>query len=334
MAATAEPPLPSPPQVIQVSPRAWSGWWWPMYDGPGTGPHLYDPGGPLAKYDALVVSQGRPNPGTLSWSLANMRTSDPKNTWWGHCNGWAVAAILEPEPTKPREVGGIAFSVADQKGLLSSWYQGVGVKFQLGGPEGLSALLFHRAVQDWVVERGTPIIINAYNVQGNEYQVWNYPLVQARLAYTPDAAQPGVTHVAATVWLASDAVPADFVGTTLWPGEQGITYTYRLTGDVSRPTGAGWEGPSAGPGTLDRPSLVWYPDPTWRYIPPLTPPGMDYATLRLITGHPSGATAAAAASAAAAPSAVAPAAMAFAVAPPVAVSSSATARPWAARALP
>lgn len=40
-------------------------------------------------------------------------------SWWGHCNGWAAAAIKEKEPRGPRQVGSKVFSVADQKGILS-----------------------------------------------------------------------------------------------------------------------------------------------------------------------------------------------------------------------
>jgi hypothetical protein len=42
--------------------------------------------------------------------------------WYGHCNGWAGAAIREPEPRAPFTVDGTEFSVADQKGLLSEMW--------------------------------------------------------------------------------------------------------------------------------------------------------------------------------------------------------------------
>lgn len=283
--ATASPQLPllpRSPQTIDVSPRAWSGWWWPMLDAPGMAPHLYDENGPLAKYDRLAQASGQPNPGTRDWAYKYMRTTDSANNWWGYCNGWAAASILEPEPTRESVINGVPFTVADKKGLLTSWYQSTGTRFQFGGREGLSALLFHRAILDWVVERGLPLIINTYTVKPDDYQVWNYPLVRARLAYVPDAAAADVTHVAATVWLASDAVPAGYLGTQLWPSAEGLLYTYSVVGDPGNPTAATWEGTSAGPGSTARPSMVWYPDPTWRYSPPLTPPGLDYATVQRI----------------------------------------------------
>ena len=40
----------------------WSGWWWPFHINLPN--HLYDPQGPLAKYDALSVAQGQGNPGS------------------------------------------------------------------------------------------------------------------------------------------------------------------------------------------------------------------------------------------------------------------------------
>ncbi|MFI5268783.1 MAG: hypothetical protein ACHQ7M_15520, partial [Chloroflexota bacterium] len=46
--------------------KPWSGWWWPSLDG-GNGPHLFDAGGPLAKYDAYVRALGQPDPNTRQW---------------------------------------------------------------------------------------------------------------------------------------------------------------------------------------------------------------------------------------------------------------------------
>lgn len=40
-------------------------------------------------------------------------------SWWGHCNGWAAAAIKELEPRKPIKVGTQTLSVAEQKGIYT-----------------------------------------------------------------------------------------------------------------------------------------------------------------------------------------------------------------------
>jgi hypothetical protein len=46
-------------------------------------------------------------------------------SWWGHCNGWCAAALMEKEPISPVTAEGIRFDVADLKGLLSETYWGV-----------------------------------------------------------------------------------------------------------------------------------------------------------------------------------------------------------------
>lgn len=40
-------------------------------------------------------------------------------SWWGHCNGWAAAAIKEFEPKKDFRVGGVDVSVSDAKGIFA-----------------------------------------------------------------------------------------------------------------------------------------------------------------------------------------------------------------------
>jgi hypothetical protein len=40
-------------------------------------------------------------------------------SWWGHCNGWAAAAIKEKEPRMSKIVGGQEVTIADQKGILT-----------------------------------------------------------------------------------------------------------------------------------------------------------------------------------------------------------------------
>lgn len=134
----------------------WSGIWWPMATGElalgwnGTGPDfIYDPatktyrrapgnktGGdlaPLLKYDQWRKSVTGVDPGSALFELVDPGLShhvygDEKErldregvsySWWGHCNGWCAAAILEREPIAPVEAGGVRFEVADLKGLLS-----------------------------------------------------------------------------------------------------------------------------------------------------------------------------------------------------------------------
>lgn len=134
----------------------WSGIWWPMATGElaigwnGTGPDfIYDPAtktyrrapgnktnndvAPLLKYDAWRKSVTGVDPGSALFELTDPSLShhvygDEKERldregigygWWGHCNGWCAAALLEREPIAPVEAGGTRFEVADLKGLLT-----------------------------------------------------------------------------------------------------------------------------------------------------------------------------------------------------------------------
>ena len=107
---------------------AWSGYWWPMMSSQDRDDYmnLYDEGGPLDKYDQYCVASGLPNPRSREFEgwrhFADKRMEQATGYtafWWGHCNGWAAASVLENEPTVRREVHGIGFEVGDQKGLLT-----------------------------------------------------------------------------------------------------------------------------------------------------------------------------------------------------------------------
>lgn len=282
--APVVPPGARPPVDRTLQPTPWSGWWWPMLDRPGTAtPHLYDAGGPLDKFDRFVAATTGRSPGTRDWEYQHMRVIDPDKSWWGHCNGWAAAAVLEPEPVRAVERGGVRFGVGDQKGLLSAWHQADGAAFAIGGQNrSLTALAFHRALVDFTVRRRMPVIVNVFSVGSDRYQVWNYPTFRVRFAYTPDAADPRRTHVAATVWYVGNQVPPDFVGTQPWPSGAGKTYTYWLLDDPENPSAGEWEGETAGDGELARPSLVWFPDAD-RRVQGLAPPTLRYESIRAIT---------------------------------------------------
>ena len=267
-----------PVQERTASVLPWSGWWWPLAHGPA--PHLDDPDGPLAKYDRYCVATGRPNPQTREWEQAHARTAPPEAHWWGHCHGWAAAAVLEPEPTAAVERSGIAFGVADLKGLLAAWHSGDGAHFVVGGPPaGVSALDFHNHLQAWLLAGGRPLIVDVFRGGG---QVWNYPAYQARLEYRAGETA-GSLHAVATLTFAGTALP-DEVGTRTFTR----TYTYWLTGDPQRPAAAEWEGESAGPGQQARPWVLWYPDPALR-LPEQVPPGLNPAIIReIISGQSPG----------------------------------------------
>jgi hypothetical protein len=279
-----------PPEALEPEPPArlaswaahqpWSGWWWPA-NAAVAGPHLFDANGPLSKYDTFVSRAGGGDPGTLDWERTELRLSGV--SWAGHCNGWAAAAVLEPEPIHGREVAGINFSVADLKGLLAAYHFADAAAWLHGSQEvDVSPLDFHQRLIDWLGNEQKSFIVTFRPAQDEE--VWSYPAYRFELVMGPDLANPEVTHVKATVWLADNDVPADFVGLRPWKGE-GQTYEYRLIGPREAPFAGEWEGPSAS-GRFAHPSFIWYPDPTTRNMArALSSPNLSYETIERILGR-------------------------------------------------
>lgn len=112
----------APARVEELSPAAaplaasanylpWRGYWWPTRGLPLAGP--------MGRYDRFVVSRGGADPGSVAWEGSHHYYRGI--SWEGHCNGWAAASVLRSEPPFARRdpQSGIAFSVSDQKGLLS-----------------------------------------------------------------------------------------------------------------------------------------------------------------------------------------------------------------------
>ncbi|MCC7104827.1 MAG: hypothetical protein IT307_06765 [Chloroflexi bacterium] len=274
---------PEPPLRLggkAASPAPWSGWWWPASYSM-RGPHLFDADGPLARYDELVVKSGKEDPRTLQWEREELVLAGL--SWAGHCNGWTAAALLEPEPTKPREVDGISFSVADQKGLLSEWHFADAALWWYGGDSGVSAADFHTRLIDWLGrgKRGFAVTFRP----SRDDEVWSYPAYAFDLTMGPDAVQPGVTLVSVTLYLADNNVPADFVGVQPWHGEP-IRLEYRITGPRDHPVGGAWTGASAPADGFARPAEIWFPDVEHRnYYRQLTSPNLDYSVIKRIVGR-------------------------------------------------
>lgn len=270
---------PEPPARLGATAarQPWSGWWWPAATNV-RGPHLFDSNGPLAKYDRFVSRNGADDPQTLEWEQKELRLDV---SWAGHCNGWAAAALLEREPTKDREAGGISFGVADLKGLLVSYHFADSAAWLRGG-EDLSPVDFHQQLVEWLGARKKGFVLTFRPTADEE--VWSYPAYRFALTMSPDSLEPDVTHVQATVWLADNDVAADFVGLQTWRGD-GQTYEYRLLGPRDAPTGGEWEGVSVS-GRFAHPSSIWYPDARHRNLDrELASPNLDYKTIKRILGR-------------------------------------------------
>jgi hypothetical protein len=246
---------------------AWSGYWWPMREDPSAG-NIYEDGGPLDKYDLFCVASGLTNPRARDfekwqhWSDERMeRATGQKTSWWGHCNGWAAAAVLEPEPTTPRSVATIHFGIGDQKGLLTVVHNAdpVDVIRSLGHSD---AHVFHQLLIQSIGRERRGVIFDTKldpldpETGQSQREVWNYPAYRYECRY--QARGDSTWDVTASVWFASDFVPPDFVGIKNWPVDrQPKVYTYRIHGSRERPTAGVWLDASV----KDHPDLVWRPQP-------------------------------------------------------------------------
>jgi Transglutaminase elicitor len=281
-----EPPAPAkrterPLRLIgEAARQPWSGWWWPASDVVG-GPRLFDPDGPLARYDRYVEAIGQPNPSTLEWERAEVRFA--RVAWAGHCNGWAAASLLEPEPTAERTVNGVSFSVADQKGLLTSYHFADAAAWSVGNDDvDATAAEFHRGLLSWLGKDHMGLVFT-FKPAGDA-EVWSYPAYRFDMAIGPDSLEADTWHVKTTVWLVDNDVPAGMVGARPWPGPDGKVLEYTIRGDPYDPKEGDWA-PSTN-GRFGRPYMIWYPDPATRNLDrQLTSPELEYKHLvRIVRG--------------------------------------------------
>jgi hypothetical protein len=276
--AYAVVPEQAPRASAELDAKPWSGWWWPAST--TAGPSLLAPSGPLDKYDQYVESVTGTSPGTRSWELGNIFF--PGVAWAGHCNGWAAAALIEPEPTETRSALGLTFSVADQKALLSDYHFGDSVAWSYGSDGSVSPADFQRVLLEWLGApqgKGKGFVLTFDMGQG---EVWSYPVYKFESEWRMDPDTIGLWHVTTTVWMADMDVPASFVGLQLYPGPAGKTFEYTLEGDPRQPAGGEWTGSSRA-GRFAHPGQIWYPDPKLRNVDrELTSPELDLSTIHSI----------------------------------------------------
>jgi hypothetical protein len=258
----------------------WSGWWWPANERVA-GPRLFDASGPLAKYDRFVESLGRPDPKTMEWERSEILFANL--TWAGHCNGWAAAALLEPEPTEARVVNGISFSVADLKGLLTAYHFADSALWAAGSEEqDVTPAEFHKLITSWMGGQRKGMVFTFR--PGAAEEVWSYPAFKYESVAGPDPVQPKLWRVKTVVWLVDNDVPATFVGGRPWPSADGKVFEYTLIGDPHNPEGGEWAPETNA--RFGRPYMLWYPDPSRRNLErQLSSPGLDYALIeRIVRG--------------------------------------------------
>ncbi len=106
--------------------------------------------------------------------------------WWGHCNAWAGAACVEPEPAKEATIKDIPFNPGDVKGLLTeSWMECNSSFFGTRNEhhdnaedrekidyKDVTPAAFHIFFADQIGNRDKAFVIDEFTGQ----EVWNQPV--------------------------------------------------------------------------------------------------------------------------------------------------------------
>lgn len=242
-----------------VSPQPWAGYWWPYTDNGIASVHR-DPAhlSPVDKYDqaykvtlqeqGIDVSSGYNS--AASWERFNHGAGRVNVAgWWGHCDGWAAASIMAPEPKAEKIINGIPFTVRDQKALLTELWLDFTSDF-LGTRSFTSSdfedpafwdivpAQFHLVLANVVAKQNRSLIFDRYTGD----QVWNQPLVAYKfypvgredyLDAHPEYPDVYRVNVKARLWWADDNVDPDIVTAPFNiddPGEpfRGRTLNYEL----------------------------------------------------------------------------------------------------------
>lgn len=217
-------------------PVPWAGYWWP-YSSNGIASEDYDGSkssvSPAAKLDEIFGW----NNWISSWEYGNHGAGNSGAEWWGHCNGWATAAIMEREPRKSRSFNGVKLDVADSKAILSEYWLESGSDFignRVWDQGDMSSdafwdivpAQFHLLLTNIVGRQKRSVIIDRYTGQ----EVWNHPMMAYEIApirprdyLGPDPQYANVYRVemTATIWWVNDEVePNDLTPKFKWEEDE------------------------------------------------------------------------------------------------------------------
>ncbi len=124
-------------------------------------------------------------------------------SWFGHCNAWAAAAIMEPEPRHPTTVSEIPFTAGDAKAYLTEVYMELNSSFygsrnnwhedeesrEAIDFQDVTPAAFHILFADLVGNKDKGFVIDRYTGS----QVWNQPVraYRAKAEALYDVAEDG-----------------------------------------------------------------------------------------------------------------------------------------------
>jgi len=214
-------------ETITANHTPWSGYWWPMKDGGLlTGRGYNGLPAPLDKYAVLDSANGA----ALKIAYANKYYKPGGDSWWGMCWEWALAASVEPEPTKASVFRNVPFHVGDKKALLTLAHSNDVVVFG----NGADPVVFH----SWLIEKvkglGKVIVVDLD--PGPE--IWSYPVHKYEMT---QQVVGNAVHVTCKIFYPDDFVHPDYVGMDL----RFNRYTYTLMRDLAGNIVSGsWTGES------------------------------------------------------------------------------------------
>jgi hypothetical protein len=233
----------------------WTGYWLPDWD-----TYLFESKNgdlsPLEKYDAFVEKiHGQPS------DAANYERNRLDRNFVGlsdgHCDAWALAAIMAPSPTHCAKIRGIEFSISDLRSLLVDSYEKYTILKTFGFNNRTSDMKkpemypdqFQKAIEAEVIEKQRPLIID----WDHSSQVWNVPVDEATFQMERDSSDPHVMHVTAFITAVSAATENAIAKTPEYDGppvEVNYIYTYDLYGEPQTDgsllvRGGEWTGRSA-----------------------------------------------------------------------------------------
>ena len=180
----------SGPTSASTTKTPWSGYWWPQLSTYTM--KLYNSPGPMTKYDRATGAS------SYTWEYSNHRTTNSANTWWGHCQAWSAAAIIEPQPYGAT-TGGVTFSQDDVEGLYTETWTNhngwmYGTRYKNEGTSSAAYKDVHPADFDWLIrywigQLDTPVYMDFTTGEA----VWNYPVYAYSRSSTWSAGKEYVT---------------------------------------------------------------------------------------------------------------------------------------------
>ncbi len=205
----------------------------------------------MTKYDR-AFNRGYP---ATSWEAADtaaakqrrgLFSSQSRNDWYGHCNGWTSATIRHAEPQKSVRANGVTFTPADIKGLLAEMYMYNDHVMLAGENANLNPGTLHAILANWLGRGSHPIAMDSD--PGEEK--WNYPMYSFASGFAQRSARE--LEVRTNVLYAKDSEDREFDKSPRMHKMKSLHYMLHLD-DRGNIVGGYYFGDS------DRIDFVWVP---------------------------------------------------------------------------